>query len=543
METSHITKGMKRSSFHNYLYDKIETSKEMYYQLLPEDLAWHSIEEREGILSNLGALVIETGEFTGRSPQDRFIVKDELTENAIDWNKFNQPLHEKYYRGLYDKMLEYLKEKRLWIRDCYVCAKDDYRLYIRVINENPCCNLFAYNMFLRPGKEELINEKIEWHLLQLPHFFADPSTDGVNRKNFVILNFTEKIILIGGTQYTGEIKKAVFSILNFVLPVNKNVLSMHCAANVAKDGDTALFFGLSGTGKTTLSADPQRRLIGDDEHGWDDNSIFNFEGGCYAKVINLNPIKEPAIYNAIKFGSIVENVSFMQGTNIIDFASKKITENTRVSYPINYISNAVIPSVGKVPKNIFFLTADAFGVLPLISKLTLSQAMYHFISGYTSKVAGTEEGVNEPKPTFSACFGAPFMPLNPGIYAEMLGEKIKQHNVNVWLVNTGWSGGPYGTGSRIKLEYTRAIVTAALEGQLDNVVNHPHPIFKIMIPSSCPGIPSKILNPQLMWKNKVAYTETANKLAGYFISNFKTYANHVSKEIVSASPEILNTKS
>ena len=447
----------------------LKSAENIYYQLSPEELISQSVEKGEGVLSDTGALVIDTGEFTGRSPKDKFIVKDQLTISSIDWNEISIPIEEKFFDRLYNKMIDFLNNKKLWIRDCYACAHPDYRLNIRVINENPCCNLFAYNMFLRPKENELDDIVIDWHLLQVPHFYADPLTDGVPHKNFVIVNFTKKIILIGGTQYTGEIKKGIFSILNYILPHDRGVLSMHCSANIGKSGDTAIFFGLSGTGKTTLSADPNRMLIGDDEHGWDDDSVFNFEGGCYAKTINLNKEKEPDIYNAIKYGAIVENVTFKDGTNTIDFASKKITENTRVSYPLNYISNALDPSIGGIPKNIFFLTADAYGILPPISKLTAGQAMYHFISGYTAKVAGTETGVKEPKPTFSACFGAPFFPLHPTRYAEMLGRKMKEHNVNIWMVNTGWNGGGYGVGSRMKLEYTRAMITAALEGKLDSV--------------------------------------------------------------------------
>jgi phosphoenolpyruvate carboxykinase (ATP) len=353
--------------------------------------------------------------------------------------------------------MDYLGDKKLWIRDCYACANQQYRLNIRVINENPCCNLFVYNMFLRPEERELQEIEIDWHLIQVPHFYANPESDGVPHENFVIIHFTKKIILIGGTQYTGEMKKSVFSILNYILPHHKKVLSMHCSANVGKDGDTAVFFGLSGTGKTTLSTDPNRRLIGDDEHGWDDDSVFNFEGGCYAKTIDLSQEKEPDIYNAIKYGAILENVTFINGTRAIDYECKNITENTRVSYPINFISNIMVPSIGKNPKNIFFLTADAYGILPPISKLSPGQAMYHFISGYTAKVAGTEAGVREPKSTFSACFGAPFMPLHPAVYAEMLGKKMKENDVNVWMVNTGWNGGGYGVGSRMRLEYTRAM--------------------------------------------------------------------------------------
>ncbi len=516
----------------------LKSAENIFYQLSSEELISHAVSKGEGVLSDAGALVIDTGEFTGRSPKDRFIVKDELTINNIDWNEFNIPIEEKYFDRLYKKMMDYLRDKKLWVRDCYACANHEYRLNIRAINENPCCNLFVYNMFLRPEEKELTDIEIDWHLIQVPHFYANPGTDGVPQKNFVIVNFTKKIILIGGTQYTGEMKKSIFSILNYILPHNKKVLSMHCSANVGKDGDTAVFFGLSGTGKTTLSADPNRRLIGDDEHGWDDDSVFNFEGGCYAKTIDLSKEKEPDIYNAIKYGAILENVTVVDSTNIVDYSSKKLTENTRVSYPINFISNIMEPSIGKCPKNIFFLTADAYGILPPISKLSPGQAMYHFISGYTAKIAGTEAGVKQPKPTFSACFGAPFMPLHPAVYAEMLGKKMRQHNVNVWMVNTGWNGGGYGVGSRMKLEYTRAMIAATLEGKLDNVAYHPHSVFGIMMPEECPGVPAEMLSAKFTWADKDAYAETAHKLARYFIKNFEKYKDHVNEEIVAAGPKV-----
>ncbi|MEP7251077.1 MAG: phosphoenolpyruvate carboxykinase (ATP) [Ginsengibacter sp.] len=515
-----------------------KSAENIYYQLSPEELINQSVEKGEGVLSDTGALVIDTGEFTGRSPEDKFIVKDDITTSTVDWNKFNHPIEEKYFDQLYKKAIDFLDGKKLWIRDCYACANADYRLNIRVINENPCCNLFAYNMFLRPEANELEDIKIDWYLLQVPHFFADPSTDGVPHKNFVIVNFSKKIILIGGTQYTGEMKKGIFSILNYILPQERNVLSMHCSANIGKEGDTAIFFGLSGTGKTTLSADPVRHLIGDDEHGWADASIFNFEGGCYAKTIDLNKEKEPDIFNAIRYGAVVENATFIAGTNTIDFASKEITENTRVSYPIAYIPGAVEPSIGGIPKNIFFLTADAYGILPPISKLTPGQAMYHFISGYTAKVAGTENGVTEPKPTFSACFGAPFLPLHPVKYAEMLGKKIKDHKVNIWMVNTGWSGGGYGIGSRMKLEYTRAMIGAALNAELDNVTYKPHSIFGIMMPDICPNVPSQILNPEFTWQDKNEYKIAATKLASYFIENFRKYKMGANKEILAGGPKL-----
>ena len=390
-------------------------------------------------------------------------------------------------------------------------------------------------MFLRPSKDEKI-QKIDWTILNAPGFEADPKIDGTRQKNFAVINFTKKIIIIGGTGYTGEIKKGIFSALNFILPHDHDVLSMHCSANTGKEGDTAIFFGLSGTGKTTLSADSNRKLIGDDEHGWDDDSIFNFEGGCYAKCIDLSEEKEPDIFNAIKQGALLENIGFQGNSNIVDFSNTEITENTRVSYPIEHISNIAVPSVGKNPKNIFFLTADAFGVLPPISKLSKGQAMYHFISGYTAKVAGTEAGIDEPQTTFSACFGAPFMPLHPTKYAEMLGEKMKNTNVNVWLVNTGWSGGEYGQGKRIKLSYTRSMISAALNGELEKVEFTKHSIFGIKMPESCSGVPSEILSPRNTWTDEDKYDKKANELAKAFIKNFKKFANHANTEILESAP-------
>ena len=439
---------------------------------------------------------------------------------------------------MYDKLMKHLSAKEVWVRDSYVCADSNYRLNIRVINENPWSNLFAYNMFLRPAESELENFTADWHIIQAPDFKADPATDGTRQHNFAMVSFSKKTILIGGSGYTGEMKKGIFTILNYILPQEKNVLSMHCSANIGKAGDTAVFFGLSGTGKTTLSADPNRSLIGDDEHGWTNDTVFNFEGGCYAKTIDLSEEKEPEIYHAIKPGALVENVTFFDGTNKIDFSSKVITENTRVSYPLSFISNALEPSIGKTPKNIFFLTADAYGILPPISKLNPGQAMYQFISGYTAKVAGTEAGVTEPKSTFSACFGAPFLPLHPGKYAEMLGKKMKEHNVNIWMINTGWSGGPYGIGHRMKLPFTRSMITAALEGKLDNVAFEAHPVFGMMMPMTCPDVPSDILNPRNTWADKSSYDLKAKDLASQFIKNFQKYAAGVNEEILAAAPKI-----
>jgi len=509
----------------------------IHYQLPPEELIEDSICMGEGLLSNSGALVINTGEFTGRSPKDKFIIKDEITTDTVHWNEFNLPMDEKYFLLIQKKIKTYLAAKEdLWVRDCYACADTRYRISIRVVNEKPWINLFAYNMFLRPQEEELEHFTPEWTILSAPDLKLDPVECGTRQHNAAVISFKHKTILIAGTGYTGETKKGIFSVLNFILPQNKNVLPMHCSANIGAQGDTALFFGLSGTGKTTLSADPKRNLIGDDEHGWSADGVFNFEGGCYAKTINLSEENEPAIYNAIRPGALVENTPFFPGTNRIDFSSKAITENTRVSYPLHFISNAIEPSVGNIPRNIFFLTCDAYGVLPPISKLTPAQAMYQFISGYTAKVAGTETGVTEPKSTFSACFGAPFLPLHPGKYAALLGEKISSHKVNVWMINTGWIGGAYGTGNRIKLSYTRAMITAALEGKLENVALEAHPVFGMLVPVSCPAVPSEILNPRSTWHDKAAYDTAANNLARQFISNFEKYAAGVSAEILAAAP-------
>jgi phosphoenolpyruvate carboxykinase (ATP) len=436
-------------------------------------------------------------------------------------------------------MMAYLEElPELWLRDCYACADPRYRLNIRVINEKPWSNLFAYNMFLRPAENELANFKPDWNIIACPGLKLDPRECGTRQHNVSLISFKHKMILIAGSGYTGEMKKGIFTILNYILPHQENVLSMHCSANMGKDGDTAIFFGLSGTGKTTLSADPNRKLIGDDEHAWTSDNIFNFEGGCYAKTINLTEEKEPEIYHAIRPGAIVENTTFFPGTNKINFEDSSVTENTRVSYPLHFISNAQEPAIGRIPKNSCVLTCDALGVLPPISKLTPGQAMYQFISGYTAKVAGTETGVTEPKPTFSACFGAPFLPLHPGKYAQMLGDKMQEHKVNVWLINTGWTGGPHGIGCRMKLSYTRAMITAALEGELDNVSFQEHKVFGVAMPETCPNVPSEILNPRNTWADKNCYDEKAKYLASLFVRNFEKYAAGISKEVLDAAPKI-----
>ncbi|MFI5132959.1 MAG: phosphoenolpyruvate carboxykinase (ATP) [Chitinophagales bacterium] len=517
----------------------LKTIENIHYQSSPEELVQDTLRIGEGVLNDTGALVIRTGEFTGRSPKDKFTVKDEITEHTVYWNDFNIPIEPKYFDIVYKKVIAYLDQlPELWVRDCYACANRRYQLNIRVVNEKPWNNLFAYNMFLRPSEDELESFKPEWHVIAAPGLKLDPKECGTRQHNAAIVSFKHKMILIAGSGYTGETKKGIFTILNYILPHEKNVLSMHCSANMGSNGDTAIFFGLSGTGKTTLSADPNRKLIGDDEHAWTADNIFNFEGGCYAKTINLTKEKEPEIFNAIRPGALVENVTFFPGTNKINFDDGSITENTRVSYPLHFISNAQEPSIGGLPKNIFFLTCDAFGVLPPISKLTPGQTMYQFISGYTAKVAGTEAGVTEPKPTFSACFGAPFLPLHPGKYTQMLGDKMQEHKVNVWMINTGWTGGPHGVGSRMKLKFTRAMITAALEGKLNKVEFENHPVFGMAIPKECPGVPTEVLNPRNTWADKTAYDEKAKYLAGLFIKNFEKYASGVSNEVLAAAPKL-----
>jgi phosphoenolpyruvate carboxykinase (ATP) len=513
-----------------------------HWNLSPEELVNSTLALKQGVLSDAGALCVNTGKFTGRSPKDKFTVKDAITQDSVDWGDVNIPFAPDAFDKLYDKVCAYLQGKEVWVRDAYACADPAYRLNIRVVNETPWANLFCNNLFLRPTTDEIHSQNHDWLILQAPGFEADPATDGTRQANFTIVNFTRKIILIGGSGYTGEMKKGIFGVLNFVLPHDHKVLSMHCSANEGRDGDVALFFGLSGTGKTTLSADPHRALIGDDEHGWADNTVFNFEGGCYAKCIDLTAEKEPQIFAAIQPSAILENITFVPGTLNVDYTSAKITENTRAAYPIDFIPNAKEPSYGGQPKNIFFLTCDAFGILPPISKLTKAQAMYHFISGYTAKVAGTEVGVTEPQTTFSACFGRVFLPLHPAKYAELLGKKLEEHKeVNVWLINTGWSGGAYGTGSRMKLSYTRAMIAAAMNGELENVSYDAHPVFGVLMPKDVPGVPASILNPRDTWADKEAYDKKANELANLFVKNFAKYADQASEEIRSAAPVVMQT--
>ena len=521
------------------------TSTSVYYQLSPEQLHDQTMALQQGVEASSGALAINTGEFTGRSPKDRFIVKDSITKDNIWWGDINIPFSPTAFDKLYTKVITYLNDKELYVRDSYVCADPKYRVNIRVVNEYPWSNFFAYNMFMRPSASELEDFIPEWTIVNAPSFMAIPKEDGTRQHNFAILNFTKKIALIGGTGYTGEIKKGIFSALNFILPVYKNTLPMHCSANVGKNGETSIFFGLSGTGKTTLSTDPERQLIGDDEHGWTaENTIFNFEGGCYAKVINLSKSKEPDIYNAIKKGAILENVVMDKDGNV-DFTDKSITPNTRVSYPIHHIQNIQPNSIGGNPKNIFFLTADAFGVLPPISKLTPGQAAYHFISGYTAKVAGTEAGINEPRPIFSACFGAPFMPLHPTKYAEMLSAKMKSSGVTVWLVNTGWTGGPYGIGERMGLKHTRAMIAAAMDGSLEaaNKDNyHIHSVFGVLQPRVCPNVATTVLSPRKTWNNDDGFYKIAYQLSQSFVDNFKQYEAYANAEIMAGAPNLRANK-
>lgn len=512
-----------------------------HWNLTPAELVEECIIRGEGQLTNTGALAADTGEFTGRSPKDRFVVQDEITENTVWWGDVNIPFAPQDFDNLFNRVAAYLANREVFVKDSYACADPKYRLNIRVVTELAYSNLFCHNLFLRPSADEIKNTVTpDWHIVCVPGFKADPKIDKTRQHNFAILNFTKKMILIGGTGYTGEMKKGIFGVLNYLLPQEHKVLSMHCSANIGEDNDTAIFFGLSGTGKTTLSADPNRGLIGDDEHGWCDSSIFNFEGGCYAKCINLSAEKEPEIWNAIKFGSIVENIEFFDGTTTVDYDNCNKTENTRCAYPIDHIENAVEPSVGGIPKNIFFLTADAFGVLPPISKLSTEQAMYHFISGYTAKVAGTEVGVTEPQTTFSACFGKAFLPLHPAKYADLLGKKLEENKVNVWLVNTGWTGGAYGVGHRMSLKYTRAMITAALEGDLSNVAFENHPIFGVNMPKSCPNVPDEILNPRNTWSDKDAYDAKANQLAEAFVQNFEKYKEGASAAILSGAPKLFS---
>lgn len=516
-------------------YIGLENKDNVYWNLNPSQLYEHAIQNSEAQLTDKMAIRILTGKYTGRSPKDKFVVDEETTTEHIDWGEFNQPISEEIFDNLHKKMIDYLSDKDLYVKDLFAGADPEYRLNVRIVSQVAYHALFAHNMFIRPDKDELRSHHPEFTVLAAPQFQADPETDGTRSNTFILCNFKKKIILIGGTLYSGEVKKGIFSVLNYLLPL-KEVMAMHCSANMDKEGNTSVFFGLSGTGKTTLSADVEKTLIGDDEHGWSENGIFNFEGGCYAKTINLKKEEEPEIYATTQMpGTILENV-VLDEDRVPDFEDASLTQNTRCSYPIHFIPNASDTGRGSHPSNIIFLTADAFGILPPISRLTPEQAMYHFISGYTAKVAGTERGVTEPQATFSACFGAPFMPLHPTVYAELLAEKVKKHDANVWLVNTGWTGGPYGTGHRMKLSHTRQMLDEAIAGNLDNTEFQEEPFFGLNIPKAVRGVPSEILIPRNTWDDKEAYDKKAEKLAKMFADNFEKFKKQASKEIVEAGP-------
>lgn len=507
----------------------------VHWNLTSAELVELSLRRNEGLLTENGALRVTTGKYTGRSPNDKFIVDSLFIHNDIAWGS-NKPFTEQQFEHLYNRMLAYMENRELFVFDGFAGADERYHTSVRFINEFAWQNLFIHQLFVR---QEVINQdfKPDFHICCMPGFRAVPDIDGTNSEAFIVINFERKMILIGGTHYAGEMKKSIFSVMNYLLP-RRGILSMHCSANMGHNGETALFFGLSGTGKTTLSADPKRQLIGDDEHGWSDHGIFNIEGGCYAKCIGLRHETEPQIWEAIKFGAVLENVVVDGNNRIVNFDDPSITENTRVAYPVGFIPNALIPGLGEHPKTVVFLTADAFGVLPPISKLNKEQAMYHFLSGYTSKLAGTELGITQPEATFSACFGAPFLPLSPLIYAKLLGEKLEKHNTNVFLINTGWSGGPYGVGRRMKLAYTRAMVTAAIEGQLNEVEYELDSIFNVYIPTECPEVPQELLNPIHTWQDKDAYLYKAKELARLFNQNILKFGNSIPAEVISAGPNI-----
>jgi len=518
----------------------IRNASTVYWHLTTPMLYEQAARRREGVLAHLGPLVVRTGDHTGRSPNDKFIVKEPTSENEIWWGKVNRPFQQVDFDDLYRKILAYIQQRDIFIFDGYAGADERYQMPVRIITEYAWHSLFARNMFIREFDERKLENFVpEFTVIDMPRFHANPEFDNTNSQTFILVDFGKRLVLIGGTEYGGEIKKSIFTALNYYLP-RRGVLPMHCSANYGQDpDDVALFFGLSGTGKTTLSNDPARTLIGDDEHGWSDEGIFNFEGGCYAKVIELSPEGEPLIYEASRrFGTILENVAYDPETRRINFDDSSLTQNTRASYPISHVPNATRVGEGGHPSNVLFLTADAFGVLPPISKLSREQAMYHFLSGYTAKVAGTERGVTEPIPNFSACFGAPFMPLHPGEYARLLGEKIDRHGSNVWMVNTGWTGGPYGEGHRMELNYTRRMVSAALNGELDDVDTFVHPIFGLHIPQSIEGVPDEILDPRQTWEDPEAYDRQAQKLAEMFIQNFEQFEEGVSNEIRAAGPTV-----
>ncbi|PYS52801.1 MAG: phosphoenolpyruvate carboxykinase (ATP) [Acidobacteria bacterium] len=527
--------GRKNTDYELDNYGIVDAAS-VYWNLNTPELYEEIARREEGILSKYGSLLVDTGENTGRAAKDKFIVREPSSEAQVWWGEVNKDFPQDKFNALRDRMMAHAKERDLFIQDTFVGADPSYQLPVRVITELAWHSLFARTMFIRKDEDTSLRQP-EFTVINFPSFRADPERDGTRSPTFILMDFSQKLVLIGGTSYAGETKKSVFTLMNYLLP-QRGVMSMHCSANVGDSGDVAIFFGLSGTGKTTLSADPERRLIGDDEHGWSDDGVFNFEGGCYAKVIKLNPEAEPDIYRTTRmFGTILENVVFDEETRDFDLDDAAKTENTRASYPLESIPNIVPEGYAGHPQNIIMLTADAFGVLPPVSRLTPEQAMYHFISGYTAKVAGTEKGVTEPQATFSACFGAPFMVLHPGVYADLLAKKVQQHKANCWLVNTGWSGGPYGTGQRMSIKHTRAMIRAILEGSLAGVETKPDPIFGLNIPVSCPEVPTEVLIPRNTWKDKDAYDEKARDLARRFNENFKKFESGVSEAVRAVAPK------
>lgn len=506
----------------------------VHRNLAPALLVEEAIRHGEAMLAASGALSVTTGKYTGRSPHDKFVVDSPAVHEQIDWEN-NCAFSPEAFERLYQRMLAYVQGREVYVFDGFAGAAPEHRLAVRFVNELAWQNLFVHQLFVRPAAEA---EPVppDFTLICLPRFQAIPEIDGTRSEAFIVLDLERRMVLIGGTQYAGEMKKAIFSVMNFLLP-QKGILSMHCSANVGEDGRSALFFGLSGTGKTTLSADSQRRLIGDDEHGWGEEGIFNIEGGCYAKCIHLAPESEPEIWNAIRFGSVLENVNLDSATHQPDYDDASLTENTRTAYPVEHIPNAQVPGVAGHPDTVIFLTADAFGVLPPVAKLNKEQAMYHFLSGYTSKLAGTERGIKEPQATFSTCFGSPFLPLSPLVYARLLGEKLERHQTEVFLINTGWSGGPYGVGRRMQLGYTRAMVAAALSGALHEAEYVQHPVFQVAVPTSCPGVPAEVLDPRATWADPEAYDQQARALARLFQENFKDFSTSMPAEILAAGPK------
>ncbi len=507
----------------------------VYWNLGREALYEAALQRHEGLLVQGGPFLALTGKHTGRSANDKFIVEEPATAGDIWWGQVNRPITQDRFNALKGRIVDYFQNRDLFVQDCYAGADPAYRLKVRVITENAWHNLFARNMFIQPDPSELADFEPDFTVIQAPGCKANPATDGTNSESFVLVDFAQHTVIIGDTSYAGEIKKSVFTILNYLLPT-KGILPMHCSANIGPAGDAAIFFGLSGTGKTTLSADGTRTLIGDDEHGWSDTGVFNFEGGCYAKVIDLSPEQEPEIFATTSmYGTVLENVVMDSESRVLDFGDASLTQNTRASYPIDFIPDVAIPGIGDHPENIVMLTADAFGVLPPISRLTPEQAMYHFLSGYTARVAGTEKGLgNEPQATFSTCFGAPFMPRHPAVYAKLLGEKISRHGAKCWLVNTGWSGGSYGTGARMKIAHTRSMVRAALDGRLAEVATTPHPDFGLLMPDACPEVPADVLNPKNTWADKTAYDATARDLTQRFEANFKQFEEYVDDGVKAA---------